>query len=50
MEWKDKIRSQMKHFTDNFFGDLPHACMAEDIAYWSNIKAKNIKQRYFRNN
>ena len=30
MEWKYKIRSQLKEFNDNVFGDLPHACTAEE--------------------
>ena len=30
----------MKHFTDKFVADIPHACTAEENAYWSNNKAK----------
>ena len=44
MEWKDKIRSQLKFFNDKFVGDLPHVCTAEEHVYWSSNKAKSSNQ------
>ena len=38
MEWKIKIRSQLKAFKDNYVLSLPHACTAEEVADWSTKK------------
>ena len=44
MEWKAKIRSQLKAFNDKYVVDLPHDCTAEELADWSSNKGKASNQ------
>ena len=44
MEWKAKIRSQLKAFKDKHVVELPHACTAEELADWLSNKGKASNQ------